>query len=97
MSTDNKNIIIQTPVGDDKSAKYSFDNILDIVGSFGRWQICALLLSTLSGFICAFNHLGGLFLAYTPDTFYCEERHVTGQMGLCLDTSTTLNRILSDN
>lgn len=49
-----------------------FEQILHDLGGFGRFQILLLLSSLFASFLAAFNHLGPIYLAFTPE-FECVE------------------------
>lgn len=51
----------------DMTTEVSFENVLDLVGSRGRWQAILFIITSLTGFFNAFHHLGSMFLAATPD------------------------------
>lgn len=44
----------------------SFDDILKLVGTHGKWQIMVFFLTALTGFFVAFHNMGAVFLAATP-------------------------------
>lgn len=52
------------------SKSVSFEDVLDYVGSKGRWQLFMFIVTSMSGFFGSFGHLGSMFLAGTPD-HYC--------------------------
>ncbi|GAB6030974.1 hypothetical protein CHUAL_007797 [Chamberlinius hualienensis] len=49
------------------SQSVSFEDVLDYVGSRGRWQMFMFVITSMSGFFGSFHHLGSMFLAATPD------------------------------
>ncbi|GAB6030972.1 hypothetical protein CHUAL_007795 [Chamberlinius hualienensis] len=45
----------------------SFEDVLDYVGSEGRWQLFMFAITSMCGFFIAFHSLSSMFLAATPD------------------------------
>ena len=66
-----------------------FDQLLDKVGGFGKWQKTVVIISFLSSFICAFNHYSPIFLAYKPK-FECAIDSNDGRANECVVLNGTL-------
>ena len=49
-----------------------FERMLHDVGGFGRFQILLLVSSLFASFVAAFNHLGPIYLAFSPE-YECVE------------------------
>ena len=56
-----------------------FELVLNDLGGFGRFQKLLLALSLISSSLAALNHLGPIYLAYTPK-FGCEIATGSGQV-----------------
>ena len=66
-----------------------FDELLEQVGSFGRYQRFLFCVVALAGFPAAFNNMGIVFLAATPN-HWCDVSMIGEQLNLTGDALKNL-------
>ncbi|KAH8349489.1 hypothetical protein KR067_013706, partial [Drosophila pandora] len=50
---------------------FDFDDLLPIIGEFGRFQLVLFLFMIPFGYIAAYVYLGQIFMTLTPHKYYC--------------------------
>lgn len=60
---------VKQSVQDEKNQH--LEDILELSGGFGRFQVCQLVISLVSSVLCSFNHLGAIFFSFSP-RFQCQ-------------------------